>query len=232
MRENDSGDGTTQLGEYFLIDFRWASDYNVGIEFVPKAGVTMRKKPELLLAAAGLIVVAGVLLWSAAKPEPELPTVPPTAAVSVQALPGESGLPPATAAGAYENENPFEAQEPQTESAPPTGISADAQMATTPAELPVQTPAAQSLPPQSSAAAPPQVTYTNAPTTAASYPVHLNSANQAQLETLPGIGAVKAQRILEYRSMIGGFSDLSQLLEISGIGEKTLQNLLPYIVLN
>ena len=61
-------------------------------------------------------------------------------------------------------------------------------------------------------------------------PVNLNTATQAQLETLPGIGAVKAQAILAWRAAHGGFANVNQLLEIKGIGEKTLQSLLPYII--
>ena len=72
---------------------------------------------------------------------------------------------------------------------------------------------------------------TTTPPPAQQYPVNLNTATQAQLETLPGIGEVKAQAILAWRAAHGGFANVSQLLEISGIGEKTLQNLLPYITL-
>ena len=64
-----------------------------------------------------------------------------------------------------------------------------------------------------------------------SYPVNLNTATQAQLETLPGIGEVKAQAILVWRAVNGGFSNVNQLTEIDGIGEKTLENLLPYITI-
>ena len=60
-------------------------------------------------------------------------------------------------------------------------------------------------------------------------PVNINTASQAQLETLPGIGPAKAQAILEWRAANGRFTDPAQLLEISGIGEKTLMNMLPYI---
>jgi len=61
-------------------------------------------------------------------------------------------------------------------------------------------------------------------------PVNINTAAQAQLETLPGIGPAKAQAILEWRAANGRFTDPAQLLEVSGIGEKTLMQLLPFIV--
>jgi len=61
------------------------------------------------------------------------------------------------------------------------------------------------------------------------YPVNINTATQAQLETLPGIGPAKAQAILAWRATYGRFNSVAQLIEVSGIGEKTLQNLLPYV---
>lgn len=49
--------------------------------------------------------------------------------------------------------------------------------------------------------------------------VNLNTATQADLETLPGIGPALAQRILAWREANGGFSSVEQLREVSGIGE-------------
>ena len=50
--------------------------------------------------------------------------------------------------------------------------------------------------------------------------IDLNTADQALLETLPGIGPSLAQRILSYRQQIGGFTSKEQLLNVSGIGSK------------
>jgi competence protein ComEA len=48
--------------------------------------------------------------------------------------------------------------------------------------------------------------------------VNLNAASQAELETLPGVGAVTAQRILAWRAQHGRFTSVSQLQQVSGIG--------------
>ena len=50
-------------------------------------------------------------------------------------------------------------------------------------------------------------------------PVNLNTATAAQLETLPGVGAATAQRILEYRQKSGGFKKIEELMNVRGIGE-------------
>ena len=53
----------------------------------------------------------------------------------------------------------------------------------------------------------------------------LNLASAADLEELPGIGPVTAARILEWREANGPFTEVGQLREVSGIGEKTFQGL-------
>lgn len=59
--------------------------------------------------------------------------------------------------------------------------------------------------------------------------VNINTATAEELEALPGIGPAIAERIVTYREEHGGFYDVTELTEVSGIGEKTLQNLLPYV---
>jgi competence protein ComEA len=60
-------------------------------------------------------------------------------------------------------------------------------------------------------------------------PVDLNTAGLAELDTLPGVGPVLAQRILDWRSQNGRFSTVDELGEVSGIGEKVLENLRPLV---
>lgn len=59
--------------------------------------------------------------------------------------------------------------------------------------------------------------------------VDINQADEQTLMTLPGIGPVLARRIMEEREACGGFSSLSELLRVRGLGENRLEALLPYI---
>jgi competence protein ComEA len=61
--------------------------------------------------------------------------------------------------------------------------------------------------------------------------VNINTANAAELESLPGIGPVLAEAILRYRSAYGPFKRIEDLLDVPGIGEKTLEKLKPFITI-
>lgn len=61
--------------------------------------------------------------------------------------------------------------------------------------------------------------------------VNLNTATLDQLDTLPGVGPVTAQKILDWRTAHGAFSSVDELLEVDGIGEKTLADLAPHATL-
>ena len=60
--------------------------------------------------------------------------------------------------------------------------------------------------------------------------VDINTATAEQLQGIKGIGPVMAQRIVEHRSRTGRFSSVDQLLDIPGIGPKTLDKLRPFLV--
>jgi competence protein ComEA len=56
-------------------------------------------------------------------------------------------------------------------------------------------------------------------------PVSLNAATADQLDTLPGVGPVLAQHIIDYRTQHGGFTSVDQLREVTGIGDRRFADL-------
>ncbi|MFE5921833.1 helix-hairpin-helix domain-containing protein [Streptomyces sp. NPDC056468] len=60
---------------------------------------------------------------------------------------------------------------------------------------------------------------------APSAPVALNTATVEQLDTLPGVGPVLAQHIIDYRTQHGGFRSVDELREVNGIGDRRFADL-------
>jgi comEA protein len=63
------------------------------------------------------------------------------------------------------------------------------------------------------------------------FPISLNTADAALLESIPGIGPKIASEIVLYRTQKGPFLSIEELLNIRGIGPKTLEKLKPYVKL-
>lgn len=60
-------------------------------------------------------------------------------------------------------------------------------------------------------------------------PVSLNTATVEQLDTLPGVGPVLAQHIVDYRTQHGGFRSVDELREVNGIGDRRFADLQPLV---
>lgn len=60
-------------------------------------------------------------------------------------------------------------------------------------------------------------------------PLDLNTATLAQLEALPGVGPVLAQRILDWRTEHSRFTSVDELQEVTGVGAKKFDSLKPHV---
>ena len=67
-------------------------------------------------------------------------------------------------------------------------------------------------------------------------PIHsrldLNQASAGELESLPGIGAVLAQRVIAFRESIGRFQKIEDLREVKGIGAKKFEHLKSFVMVS
>lgn len=64
------------------------------------------------------------------------------------------------------------------------------------------------------------------------FPIDINLANAEELMLIDGVGSVTAEKIISYRNMHGYYSNYTQLLNVDGIGEKKLDNLMDYIYIS
>ena len=55
--------------------------------------------------------------------------------------------------------------------------------------------------------------------------VNINTADVKGLETLPGVGASKAQAIVDYRAAHGNFKSIDDLKNVKGIGDKIIEQI-------
>jgi competence protein ComEA len=61
--------------------------------------------------------------------------------------------------------------------------------------------------------------------------ININIASAAELTSLPGIGEVRANQIVAHREKHGLFTDVKELMDVSGIGEKTFENIAELITI-
>ena len=61
------------------------------------------------------------------------------------------------------------------------------------------------------------------------FPININLADREQLMALPGIGETLADRILAYRETHGAFPNVTDLMNVEGIGEKRMEEMLELV---
>ena len=66
---------------------------------------------------------------------------------------------------------------------------------------------------------------------APAYPVNINTAGLSEFMTLPDIGIVIAQRIIDYRDAHGDFQAVEELMNVEGIGEKRMEQILDLVTI-
>lgn len=59
--------------------------------------------------------------------------------------------------------------------------------------------------------------------------ININTASASQLMRLPGVGQATADKIINYRASSGGFKSIEEIMNVSGIGEKTFEKMKQFI---
>jgi competence protein ComEA len=62
--------------------------------------------------------------------------------------------------------------------------------------------------------------------------VNLNTATSDELQLLPGVGAARAQAVIELRKQRGGFKSVEELKDVKGIGDTALERMRPFVRLD
>ena len=124
-------------------------------------------------------------------------------------------------------ENPQTVEKPATEATPqataPAVTETKPQANDTPSKAPGVTPT-EAKPTQA-----PTEAKTTSPTASVQYPLNLNTCTAEELMTIKGIGEARASAIIAYREYLGGYTDVNQLKNISGIGDGIFAKLEPYV---
>lgn len=63
-------------------------------------------------------------------------------------------------------------------------------------------------------------------------PININTANSDELQQVPGIGPVTAEKILQMRKSYGAFKSVDDLLAIKGLGKKRLEKMRKYLTVS
>ncbi len=194
--------------------------------------------PALYAAVGAIAALAGIGLgWGlwGRTPRQELVTPPPRqVATQQQAAPVAAGYPspapvvvqPIAAGPPTPSTQPNSAQTAAPIAVPETSPPAEAAPPPQPVPTQTQPPAAPVVTP---AAPLPVSERPDPPAPNMTRRINVNTASQAELELLPGIGPALAQRIIDHRTQQGRFRTVDDLDAVKGIGPKVLERLRPLV---
>ena len=191
----------------------------------------LSRRELIALVAVTIVVVGGATLWylrslpkpvevGAATGPPPAPTSSPSPSLLIVHVAGEVRRP-----GVYE----FQSGDRVVDAIRSAhGPRKDANLDALNLAAPL-TDGEQVLVPGRDAAAVPGATAPGSTGGGAAALININTASEADLEELPGIGPVLAQRIVDYRTEQGPFPTVDALDDVSGIGPATMEDLRPLI---